>query len=58
MDLNEFVNSHAPQENGKTFELENSKLLDVSLDGTIMAKAGQWLDTQATSPSSASPPAG
>lgn len=40
MDLNEFVNSHAPQENGKTFELENSKLLDVSLDGTVMAKAG------------------
>lgn len=40
MDLNEFVNSHAPQDQGKTFELENSKLLDVSMDGSIMAKAG------------------
>ncbi|ESP88571.1 AIM24 family protein [Candidatus Halobonum tyrrellensis] len=40
MDLDEFVNTHAPQETGAPFELENSKLLDVSLDGTVMAKAG------------------
>ncbi|WP_227379539.1 AIM24 family protein [Haladaptatus halobius] len=40
MNLNEFVNTHAPQDQGKTFDLENSKLLDVSMDGTIMAKAG------------------
>ncbi|GAA5049451.1 AIM24 family protein [Haladaptatus pallidirubidus] len=40
MNLNEFVNTHAPQDQGKTFELENSKLLDVSMDGSIMAKAG------------------
>lgn len=40
MDLNEFVDTHAPQETAETFELENSKLLDVGLDGTVMAKAG------------------
>jgi uncharacterized protein (AIM24 family) len=40
MNLNEFVNTHAPQDQGKSFELENSKLLDVSMDGNIMAKAG------------------
>ena len=40
MDLDEFVDSHAPQENSAPFELENSKLLDISLDGTVMAKAG------------------
>ena len=40
MDLDEFVSSHAPKENSAPFELESSKLLDVSLDGTVMAKAG------------------
>lgn len=40
MNLDELVNTYAPQEGGKTFELENSKLLDVSLDGNVMAKAG------------------
>ncbi|KAB1196403.1 MULTISPECIES: AIM24 family protein [Haloferax] len=40
MQLEEFVNSHAPKEGGKAFELENSKLLDISLDGDVMAKAG------------------
>ncbi|RDI69966.1 AIM24 family protein [Halopelagius longus] len=40
MNLDEFVNSHAPTETGQTFELENSKLLDVDLDGSVMAKAG------------------
>lgn len=43
MNLDEFVNSHAPAETEKTFELENSKLLDISLDGTIMAKAGSMV---------------
>ena len=40
MQLEEFVDSHAPKDSGKAFELENSKLLDVTLDGDIMAKAG------------------
>lgn len=40
MNLNEFANTHAPQDQGKTFDLENSKLLDISMDGTILAKAG------------------
>lgn len=40
MNLDEFVTTHAPEEGGRTFELENSKLLDISLDGPVMAKAG------------------
>lgn len=40
MDLDEFVDRHAPQDGGRIFELENSRLLDVSLDGSVMAKAG------------------
>ncbi|KAB1194403.1 AIM24 family protein [Haloferax sp. MBLA0076] len=40
MQLEEFVSSHAPNDGDKAFELENSKLLDVALDGSIMAKAG------------------
>ena len=43
MDLNEFVTTHAPKEGGKTFELENSKLLDVALDGSVTAKAGSMI---------------
>jgi uncharacterized protein (AIM24 family) len=40
MNLEEFRTAHAPTENERPFELENSKLLDVSLDGRVMAKAG------------------
>ncbi|WP_410764813.1 AIM24 family protein [Haloferax sp. DFSO60] len=43
MDLDEFVNSHAPDETSETFELENSKLLDIDLEGEIMAKAGSMV---------------
>ena len=43
MNLDEFVESHGPQETGKTFELESSKMLDVSLDGSIMSKAGSMV---------------
>ncbi|ELZ91190.1 hypothetical protein C440_12789 [Haloferax mucosum ATCC BAA-1512] len=43
MDLDEFVDTHAPNEGGDAFELEHSKLLDVALDGTIMAKAGSMV---------------
>ncbi|AKU07445.1 MULTISPECIES: AIM24 family protein [Haloferax] len=43
MDLDEFVSTHAPSEGGESFELENSKLLDVALDGSVMAKAGSMV---------------
>ncbi|RDZ66318.1 hypothetical protein C5B90_00560 [Haloferax sp. Atlit-12N] len=41
--LDEFVSTHAPSEGGEAFELENSKLLDVALDGSVMAKAGSMV---------------
>jgi uncharacterized protein (AIM24 family) len=40
MDLDQFVSENAPQEGGEGFQLESSKLLDVTLDGNAMAKAG------------------
>ncbi len=40
MDLDQFISENAPREGGDGFQLENSKLLDVSLDGSVMAKAG------------------
>ena len=43
MDLDKFVSSHAPKEGGEPFELESSKMLDITLDGTIMAKAGSMV---------------
>ena len=43
MDLDQFISENAPQEGGEGFQLENSKLLDVSLDGTVMAKAGSMV---------------
>lgn len=43
MDLDDFVSSHGPDDTGETFELESSKLLDVSLDGSVMSKAGSMV---------------
>jgi uncharacterized protein (AIM24 family) len=43
MDLDEFTTANAPEEGGDTFQLENSKLLDVDLDGSAMAKAGSMV---------------
>jgi len=43
MDLDKFTASKSPDETGETFELENSKLLDIDLDGTVMAKAGSMV---------------
>jgi uncharacterized protein (AIM24 family) len=40
MDLDQFISQNAPKEGGDGFQLENSKLLDVALDGSVMAKAG------------------
>lgn len=43
MDFDEFVRSHGPEENTEAFERESSKMLDISLDGSIMAKAGSMI---------------
>ncbi|MFB6244655.1 MAG: AIM24 family protein [Halobaculum sp.] len=40
MDLQEFVTSNEPDESSARFELENSKLLDIEVEGSIMTKAG------------------
>lgn len=43
MDLDLFIDENGPQEGGDAFQLENSKLLDVTLDGAVMAKAGSMV---------------
>lgn len=43
MDLDEFTRANAPDESADRFELENSKLLDVDVDGSVMAKAGSMV---------------
>ncbi|WP_049902384.1 AIM24 family protein [Halococcus agarilyticus] len=43
MQLDEFVTANEPTEDGETFELENSKLLDIDLDGSVTAKAGSMI---------------
>lgn len=43
MDLEKFTEENAPKEGGEVFQLENSKLLDIDVDGTVMAKAGSMV---------------
>ncbi len=43
MNVDEFVTTNEPKEGGETFQLENGKLLDVDLDGTVIAKAGSMI---------------
>lgn len=43
MDLAGFAEHHAPQDSTEQFDLENSKLLDVAVDGSVMAKAGSMV---------------
>ncbi|WP_435335190.1 AIM24 family protein [Haloarchaeobius sp. TZWWS8] len=43
MQLEQFKRENAPKEGGDVFQLENDKLLDVHLDGTVMAKAGSMV---------------
>jgi len=43
MELNDFVSQNEPDETGERFELENSKLLDIDVDGTIIAKVGSMI---------------
>lgn len=43
MQLHDFVSQNEPDETGDRFELENSKLLDIDVNGTIIAKAGSMI---------------
>lgn len=43
MDIETFTEENAPIEGGELFQLENSKLLDIEVDGTVMAKAGSMI---------------
>jgi uncharacterized protein (AIM24 family) len=43
MKFDEFVSSNEPKGGGGTFQLEGSKLLDVDLDGTVLAKVGSMV---------------
>ncbi|QLK27738.1 AIM24 family protein [Natrinema zhouii] len=43
MNVNEFVTTNEPKEGGDTFQLENGKLLDIALDGSVIAKAGSMI---------------
>jgi len=43
MELDEFISQNAPDEGGEQFELENSKLLDITVDGSVVTKAGAMI---------------
>ncbi|WP_435360919.1 AIM24 family protein [Haloarchaeobius sp. DFWS5] len=43
MDLEQFTRENAPQEGGDVFQLESSKMLDINLNGTVMAKTGSMV---------------
>ncbi|PCR91676.1 AIM24 family protein [Natrinema ejinorense] len=43
MNIDEFVTANEPKDGGETFQLENGKLLDIALDGSIIAKAGSMI---------------
>jgi len=43
MNLEEFTETNAPKAGDETFQLENGKLLDIAVDGSVMAKAGSMI---------------
>ncbi|WP_142860563.1 AIM24 family protein [Salinigranum halophilum] len=43
MDLQEFTRSSAPVDESDGFQKENNRLLNISLDGTVMVKAGSMV---------------
>jgi len=43
MDVDKFVTDNAPESGGDDFQLENSKLLDIKVDGSVMTKAGSMV---------------
>ncbi|WP_254521433.1 AIM24 family protein [Natrinema caseinilyticum] len=43
MNVDEFVNANEPKEGGESFQLENGKLLDIDLDGSVTTKTGSMV---------------
>lgn len=43
MELEQFTSTNAPDDSAATFDLENDKLLDVTVDGSVLAKAGSMV---------------
>jgi uncharacterized protein (AIM24 family) len=43
MQLDEFTRANAPRGGGDRFQLENSKLLDINLNGTVLTKVGSMV---------------
>jgi uncharacterized protein (AIM24 family) len=43
MDVDTFTEANAPKEGGDGFQKENKRLLDITLDGTVMVKAGSMV---------------
>jgi uncharacterized protein (AIM24 family) len=43
MEIDEFTRANAPTEGGDGFQLENKRLLDVPVDGTVMVRAGSMI---------------
>jgi uncharacterized protein (AIM24 family) len=43
MELEEFAQANAPAEGGDTFQLESDKMLDVRVDGQVLAKTGSMV---------------
>lgn len=43
MDLEQFKRENAPKEGEDVFQLESSKMLDVAVDGSVMAKVGSMV---------------
>ncbi len=43
MNVDQFTSAHAPTETDETFQTENSYTLDVTVDGTVMVKAGSMI---------------
>jgi len=43
MDVDQFISDNKPEEGGDAFQLENSKLLDIAVDGSVTAKAGSMV---------------
>jgi uncharacterized protein (AIM24 family) len=43
MKLEEFTRNNAPKSGTETFQLENGKLLDIAVDGSVVAKAGSMV---------------
>ena len=43
MNVDQFISDNRPEDGGDSFQLENSKLLDIAVDGTVTAKAGSMV---------------